>query len=34
VYPFALNMDLGGRADADLRLSVGRAALKATGVLP
>ena len=34
VYPFALNMDLGGRADADLRLSLGRAALKATGVLP
>jgi beta-lactamase class D len=34
VYPFALNLDLGGRADADLRLSLGRAALKATGVLP
>ena len=34
VYPFALNLDLGGRADADLRQSLGRAALKATGVLP
>lgn len=34
LYPFALNLDLGGRADADLRQSLGRAALKATGVLP
>jgi beta-lactamase class D len=33
-YPFALNMDLGGPAGVDLRPSLGRAALKATGVLP
>ena len=34
VYPFALNLDLRGRVDADLRQQLGREALRLTGVLP
>ena len=34
VYPFALNLDLRDRVDADLRPKLGREALRLAGVLP
>jgi beta-lactamase class D len=33
-YPFALNLDIGSTADAELRMALGRASLQAAGVLP